>query len=337
MKLSLDTIGYGGYFTARGEQVGLEEAMRRAAGLGYDAVCVFAHRPIGFPADFSRDRRLRLRVLARELGLEFGAIVCCTNFHEGGHILIGLQEKDVLYARSAIDMAADLGCGMVRVLAAFWGYFQNPSAAMGYRSPAFGSRSRYVSRSEDFLETWHQARQGLREVSLYARDRGVTIALQAHPELTGNYTQVREMIDEVGVDNLKVALDLPLFESSDPRFVRDTVLDHKGRMAYSHTIAMATRFTVGGVPYAWEEISPGEARDTLPWPAFIEACRDIGYSGYLSHDQGCPKIGAGHRLGGLSAVDHRYREARVYFRGLLDRYRCYSGRHKQQRQEDGCF
>ena len=31
MKLSLDSIGYGGYFTAPGEQASLEEAMKRAA------------------------------------------------------------------------------------------------------------------------------------------------------------------------------------------------------------------------------------------------------------------------------------------------------------------
>jgi hypothetical protein len=45
MKLSLDSIGYGGYFTAPGESASLEESMRRAARFGYDAVCVYAHRP----------------------------------------------------------------------------------------------------------------------------------------------------------------------------------------------------------------------------------------------------------------------------------------------------
>lgn len=326
MKLSLDTIGYGGYFTARGEQVGLEEAMRRAARMGYDAVCVFAHRPIGFPADFSVDRRRRVRALARELGLEFGAVVCCTNFQEGSHVLLCPQEKELLYVRAAIDFAADLGCGIVRVLAAFWGYFQNPYASLGYGYPAFGSRSLRVSRNEDFLEAWHQTKRGLREVALYARERGVTLALQAHPEVTGNYAQVREMIDEVGVDSLKVALDLPLLESTDPDFVRRTVRSLEGLMVYSHTIAMATRFTIGGAPYAWEEISPGGEGDLLPWETFIAACREIGYAGCLSHDQGCPKICAGHKLSGLDSVDRRFAQAQAFFRHLLDQHNCYSGR-----------
>ncbi len=37
MKLSLDTIGYGGYFTAPEEKLPLEEAVKRAAKFGYDA------------------------------------------------------------------------------------------------------------------------------------------------------------------------------------------------------------------------------------------------------------------------------------------------------------
>ena len=73
MKLSLDSIGYGGYFTAPGEQTTLEDAMRRASGFGYDAVCIYAHRPIGFPLDLGADRRKALKDLAQELDLEFGA------------------------------------------------------------------------------------------------------------------------------------------------------------------------------------------------------------------------------------------------------------------------
>jgi hypothetical protein len=76
MKLSLDSIGYGGYFTAPGESTTLEDVMRRAARFNYDAVCVYAHRPIGFPLDFDADRRRKLRDLAQELDLEFGAVVC---------------------------------------------------------------------------------------------------------------------------------------------------------------------------------------------------------------------------------------------------------------------
>ena len=83
MKLSLDVIGYGGYFTKDNDQLSLEDSVRRAAEFGYDAACIFAHRPLGFPLDLNADRRKRLKDLYAELDLEMGGIVCCNNFVEG--------------------------------------------------------------------------------------------------------------------------------------------------------------------------------------------------------------------------------------------------------------
>jgi len=328
VKLSLDSIGYGGYFTAPGESASLEEVIKRASAFGYDAVCIYAHRPIGFPLDLDAYRRQRLKELARQLDLEFGAVVCCNNFVEGNHVLVYAQEKEILYARSAIDLAKDLGAGIVRVMAAFYGYFQNPYASQGYGAPAFESRSRRVSRNEDFLETWHQVRQALREVALYARDQGITLGLQTHPEITGNNEETLAMIEEVDVPSLKVGLDLPLFESFEHDFVRHTVQSMKGLMVYSHTISLAKSLTVGGAPYSWEEVTPGSPRDTLPWEVFLEACRDIGYDGYLSHEQCSPIIVKGHKLGGLDTIDERYLESLRFFRALLAKLGCYTGHRK---------
>ena len=137
MKLSLDTIGYGGYFTRPGELLSLEDSVRRASRFGYDAACVFAHRPLGFPMDLSADRRKRLVALYQELGLDMGGVVCCNNFVEGNHILVFLQEKEIMYTRACIDLAADLGSPVVRVMASLWGYFRNPYGPDGYGLPAF--------------------------------------------------------------------------------------------------------------------------------------------------------------------------------------------------------
>jgi sugar phosphate isomerase/epimerase len=224
-------------------------------------------------------------------------------------------------------LAKDLDMKIVRVLAAFYGYFQNPFAQQGYGSPAFESRSKRVSRNEDFLETWHEVRKGLKEVALYAQDRGVVLALQTHPEITGNNEETLAMIEEVGVDSLKVGLDLPLLESFEPEFVRKTVHSMKSLMVYSHTISLAKSATVGGAPYSWEEVTPGRAKDRLPWELFLHCCMEIGYDGYLSHEQCSPIIVRGHKLGGLKDVDERYIEARAYFRRLLEELNGYSG-HK---------
>jgi sugar phosphate isomerase/epimerase len=329
MKLSLDVIGYGGYFTRAGEQLSLEDSVRRAAKFGYDAACIYAHRPLGFPLDLNADRRKKLRDLYAELDLEVGGIVCCTNFVEGNHVLVYYREKEIMYTLQCIDLAADLGSPAVRVMASLWGYFRNPYGPDGYGLPAFEARSRRVSRGEDFLDAWHQVREALTEVAKYAKDKGVTLALQTHPEITGNNDDTLAMLEEVGVDSLKVGLDLPLFESYDPTDVREIVHKMKGRMVYSHTIALASFKTVGGAPYGWEEVTPGTPHDPLPWETFLAACKEIGYDGLFSHEQCSPIVAKGHVLGDLSIIDERYVDSRNYFRKLMKKLDCYTG-HKPE-------
>jgi sugar phosphate isomerase/epimerase len=329
MKLSLDTIGYGGYFTKDYEKLPLEDAVRRAAQYGYDAACIYAHRPLGFPMDFDADRRKRLVDLYHELDLEVGGIVCCNNFVDANHVLVYNTEKEIMYTKQCIDFAVDLGSEVVRVMASLWGYFRNPYGPDGYGLPAFEARSRRVSRGEDFLDAWHTVRAALTEVAQYAEDKGITLALQTHPEITGNNDDTLAMLEEVGVDSLKVGLDLPLMESTDPKDVRETVHKMKGRMVYSHTISLASFKTVGGGPYGWEEVTPGSALDPLPWETFIESCKEIGYDGLFSHEQCSPIVVKGHQLGSLCTIDERYVDARNYFRKILKKYNCYTG-HKPE-------
>ena len=325
MKLSLDTIGYGGYFTKDFEKLSLEDSVRRAALFGYDAACIFAHRPLGFPMDFDADRRKRLVDLYDELGLEMGALVCCNNFLEANHVLVFNTEKEIMYTKICIDMAVDVGSPMVRVMASLWGYFSNPYANDGYGLPAYESRNRRVSRGEDYVEAWHQVRGALAELSEYAEDKGIILALQTHPEVTNNNDDTLEMLEEVGSDNLKVGVDLPLMEAYDPDSVRKTVHKMAGTMVYSHTISLATIHTIGGAAYGWEEVTPGSERDPLPWPTFIDACKEIGYDGLLSHEQCSPIVVKGHELGNIATIDERYVDARNYFQRLLRDKDCYTG------------
>lgn len=325
MKLSLDVIGYGGYFTKDYEKLSLEDSIRRAAAFGYDAACIFAHRPLGFPLDLDADRRKRIKDLYEELDLEVGGIVCCNNFVEGNHVLVFPREKEILYTMACIDMAADIGSPIVRVMASLWGYFRNPYGADGYGLPAFEARSRRVSRGEDFLDAWHQVREALTEIAKYAQDKGITLALQTHPEITGNNDDTLAMLDEVGIDSLKVGLDLPLFESYAPEDVRAIVHKMADQMVYAHTISLASFQTVGGAPYGWEECTPGSEHDPLPWKVYFEACQEIGYQGLFSHEQCSPVVVQGHQLGSVAHIDERYVDSRNYFRQLFKELGVYSG------------
>jgi len=101
----------------------------------------------------------------------------------------------------------------------------------------------------------------------------------------------------------------------------------KGLMVYSHTISIAGKATVGGVVYGWDEVEPGSPKDPCPWELFIRTCKEIGYDGYLSHEQCSPIIVKGHRIADLDEVDARYQNAIDYFKPLLKRLDCYTG-HK---------
>jgi len=162
MKLSMDTVSYAGYFTD-GEHVEIEEAMNRAAKFGFDAIDVFAHRPMGFPMDLDQDRRKRIVDHAGKLDLAMACVECCTNYMRGNHVLVFPQEKEILYTREAIKLAVDLGIPLVRILAGFIGYFMNPLAQSGYGNPAFESRSRRVSQNKDWLEQWHAVKDAFRD------------------------------------------------------------------------------------------------------------------------------------------------------------------------------
>src|SRR3990172_260065 len=66
-----------------------------------------------------------------------------------------------------------------------------------------------------------------------------------------------EWKEESGFRTGRAALALPLFESQDPDFVRKTVKSMEGLMVYSHSISIATKYTVGGMPFGWDEVQPG--------------------------------------------------------------------------------
>jgi len=101
----------------------------------------------------------------------------------------------------------------------------------------------------------------------------------------------------------------------------------KGLMVYSHTISIAGQQTVGGAPYTWEEVVPGSEDDPCQWKVFLQACKEIGYDGYLSQEQCSAIIVEGHRLGDLAEIDRRYIAAHTFLKSLLIELDCYTG-HK---------
>lgn len=313
MKLSLGSAAYCAYYY-RGSSLPLEDVLKRAAQFGYEAVEVFPHRPMAFPMDVGPDRRKKLVDLAGSLGLEFSALEACTNFMISDHILAQRHDKELLFVKECCKLAQDLNCKIVRILAGWLGYFMQEHWQLGYSNTAMHSRSIDVSTEDDYLRQWEFARANIREACEIAADYGVTLALQNHPPLTNCLQDCIDMVDEVSMPNLKMSLDLPLFESQDDEYVRNSVLRVGQKMVLTHVEAIKFKQSlVGG--YGFEEVVPGDGREN--WPAFLKACKEIGYAGYLSYEQCSPIILKGHKVADIDEVDRRFQAGHDYLVRLL--------------------
>jgi sugar phosphate isomerase/epimerase len=325
MKLSLDSVSYAGYFT-QGESLPIEEVVRRAARFGFDGVDVFPHRPVVFPMDVGRDRRKALVDLAGSLDIELNALEPITNFMRSRHVLTQSQDKELLFVRECCQLAHDLGIKVLRIFAGFLGYFMTQESAQGYGTPAMQSRSLDVSTSDDYLRQWDYVRAGIREAGKIAADFGVTLALQNHPPITNNTEETIEMVDEVGLDSVKMALDLPLLARQDEASIREVVAAVGRRMVHSRITAIRFKETLVGV-CGFDEVPLGEGREN--YPAFLKACAEAGYDGFFGYEQCSPIILPGHRHGTLREVDRRNQVGVAYVRKLLRELGLYTGKKRQ--------
>ena len=321
MKLSMDSVAYAGFFTG-GESLPIEEVVKRAAKFGFDGVDLLPHRPMAFPMDLRPERRKALLDLAGSLGIELGAIEAVTNFMRSRHVLTQHQDKELLFIRECCKLANDLGIKVIRIFAAFIGYFQPQEWVLGYGTPAMHSRSIEVSTSDDYLLEWEFVREGIREAGRIAQDHGVILALQNHPPITNNTEETIEMVEEVGLESVQIALDLPLMARQDDESIRQLVLRVGKRMVHSRMIGISLRESMGGV-VGFDEVVPGKGREN--WPAFLKSCKEIGYNGFLGYEQCSPIILKGHKKATLEEVDRRNQAGVAYMRKLLMDLGAYTG------------
>jgi sugar phosphate isomerase/epimerase len=133
------------------------------------------------------------------------------------------------------------------------------------------------------------------------------------------------MVEEVGLENVKIGLDLPLFPQQDEEYVRQVVHRVGRLMVHSHCLGIRFKESLAG-PYGFDEVVPGEGREN--WPAFLKACREIGFDGYIAYEQCSPIILRGHKKATLAEIDRRNQVGLDYMKTLLLDLGLYGGRKK---------
>lgn len=286
IRIGLYSITYLGLWY-RGDALTLEQVIQRAKQFGYEGVEIDGKRPHGDPLDMPKSRCRELRKYAADQGIEIYAVAGNNDFSSP---MPEFREAQLLYARELIRMTSDLGAKVLRVFLAWPGVTAVPEGGGRYDI----AHKLWAETHKEFPEdrTWAWCRDGMKEVSQYAADYGVTLALQNHQPVIKGYRDVLRMVREVGSPNLKVCFDARLEHEMTPADVLRASREVGPLQVLSHY----------GNEY--DEVN---GRIVLKEDELIEAqvggLLDIGYEGYLGFELCHPLPVVDGRLVGIEFAD----------------------------------
>jgi sugar phosphate isomerase/epimerase len=276
MKLSLFSVSYAGFWAQ--DRLELDEFLRHAAELGYDAVMIAGKRPHLSPLDSSPERIARLWAILSETGLECSAIGGYTDFAGGGAAEVPYLEMQIAYVESLARIARQLGAGIVRVFTA------------------------YESATTSFTPLWDRTVKAIQECCNRAAAHNVIIAVQNHHDLAVHSDALLEFLNDVDRPNCKLGFDAwspalrgePLYETAKrmaPHTICTTNADYVKLPRYHYQPALvnyqpATPDAVRAVPFG---------TGFIDYEAFFKGLRDGGFDGIATYEMCSPIRGGGSR------------------------------------------
>jgi sugar phosphate isomerase/epimerase len=310
MKIGLYSITFLGVWY-RGEALVLEDLVRTAAKYGYDGVEVDGKRPHGNPLDWPAKRCRELRSFAEGEGIAIHAVAANNDF---SNPVPEVREAQTCYVRELIRMTSDLGARNLRVFLAWWGVTKHPQIAT-YRI-AEGLWP-VVHKEFSGEEIWGWCRDSLIECARYAKDAGVTLALQNHPPMIRDHNDVLRMVGEVNSPNLKICLDAPLMCDKSAAAMQAAAEAVGPLQVLSHFGGEFERKPDGSLR-GYERHDGIVLGDTNQYYRdFVRAMRATGYEGYISYElcHDLPVLNG--RTVGIEFAHEQARMAAEFMRGLI--------------------
>ena len=129
-------------------------------------------------------------------------------------------------------MTADIGAKVLRVFLAWPGVTLLREGGGRYDIAKAVWQKAHESFSPE--ETWAWCREGLVESARHAGEHGVTLALQNHPPVIGDYKDVLRMVREVASPHLKVCFDARLEHGKDEEAIRKATVEVGPLQVLSH-------------------------------------------------------------------------------------------------------
>ncbi len=275
MKTALHSVSYAGVWPGQAK-LSLENFLRRAKDLGFEAVMLMAKRPHLSVLDFESEARMRLHQVLAQLGLRVVCLAGYTDFCMGGDRLdIPTREMQILYVRELCRIARDLDCRLIRVFTGF----------------------DYASSSFDQQWSWCVA--SLRECARRAAEFGVTIGVQNHHDTAGHYESLFDLLQEIDQPNCRAMFDAwaPALQGTDlaaavqklaPYIVHTTVADYVRRPRFRYQPNLVNYVQE---PDAIRAVPLGEG--FIDYPAFFKALQETGFTGHVAYEMCSPLRGGG--------------------------------------------
>lgn len=304
MKLALFTVTYCGLWY-KGSALSLKEQIYKAKELGFDALTIETKRPVAFPLDLNEEQRKEVRELADSLGIELAAVETMSNFASP---IIENRENNLLMVRECIKLARDLNVPIVKVFAAWKGTIR--VNGLGW----YPKEVRYVP-SPTLLQQWKWCVEGIKECAKWAEEYDIILALQNHPPVINyGYEDALQMVEEIGEDNVKLCLDVPLFPRQDDEYIKEAVQKCKDLIVLSHYGSLSFDETPSGEIIQKPSGLPG--KPLANYPVFIKELKRIGYKGVLSSEE-CAPVLERHRYASIEVVDRHVKAALKFMRKIL--------------------
>ena len=266
MKTALHSVSYAGLWSGQAK-LSLEDFLRRAKELGFEAVMLMAKRPHLSVLDYDRAACQRLRHILDQLNLKVACLAGYTDFCMGSdHPEIPSREMQIVYVRELCRIAADLDCRLIRVFTGF----------------------DYAGSSFD--QQWGWCVSSLRECARWAAEAGVTIGVQNHHDTAVHYESLFDLIEEIDEPHCRAMFDAwaPALQGTDlaaavrkiaPYLVHTTVADYvlRPRFRYQPNLVNYVR-----EPDAVRAVAMGEG--FINYRGFFKALQETGFDGYIAYE-----------------------------------------------------
>ena len=251
MKYAFNTWVYGS-FPVWLPSYTLDETIRRLARIGYDGIEIGCAAPHAWPAHLNAARRKEIKRLLDSEGITPVSLLPAPGGGPGFNPASVLPEErraTVEHYKEVVDLAADLGAGLVLYVPGWY---------------SFG-----VSQQD----AWNWSRESLTAVAQYAQDKAITIAVEptsADSNLIDTADEALALMRESGQNNVGV-----MFDTYHALYRNEVSADYVRTMgdALLHMHASEA-----------DRLPPGPG--AVDWLGVMQALKDIKYDGYITMEIG---------------------------------------------------